>query len=287
MSEETTVPASGGDEAHLDLAALAELDEGLLDPDRADRARAHVEGCPVCQDERRRLRAVGAALRSLPAEPMPAPVAGRLDDSLRGATATIVPAGPPARRRWRSRPTAAALSAVAAAVALVVAVVLGTTLGSGSGSSGEQAGPAAGAAGASAARSKAAPFPVLARGAHYTQTNAARLIGQLVPAPAAAASVTAPPAAARVPTAMRPLYTDRAALLRCVALLAGNSTTQPLAVDFGTYTDKKTVGVDQPAVVIVLPGSAAGRDEGWIVGPGCVTDPDNDFYLYQTVPASG
>lgn len=287
MSEDPTVPAPGGGGAHLDLATLAELDEGLLPAGQAARQQAHVDGCPLCQDERRRLRAVTVALRALPPEPMPAPVAARLDDSLRGATATVVAAGPPARARWRSRPTAAALSAVAAAAALVVAVVLGTTLGSGSDGSGQQAGPAAGAAGATNARSKAATFPVLARGAHYTQTNAARLIGQLVPAPAAGASVAAPRPATRVPTAMRPLYTDRAALLRCVALLAGNTTTQPLVVDFGTYTDKKTVGVDQPAVVIVLPGTTAARDEGWIVGPGCVTDPDNDFYLYQTVPASG
>ncbi|HEU5034661.1 MAG TPA: hypothetical protein VFT62_07895 [Mycobacteriales bacterium] len=303
---------------HLDLDALADLDEGLLPEAAAELHAAHLATCAECQARAARVQSARTVLRELPAVTIPPAVEQRLAATLRGATPTVVPLERPSGR-WRRHPSAAALGAVAAAAALIAAIVVGTTThGSGNG---ESASRAPGARGPAATLAQPATFPVLTRGERYTRTNAARLAQQLVSAATGGAAGTAaqPQATAptpgagaplraagsssapsgsssgagaatvapAVPAALQPLFTNRALLLQCVAALTGNRTTRPLAVDFGRYSDKKTVGVNKPALVILLPGTDPSKDEAWIVGPACATADNNDLYLYQTVPASG
>ncbi len=276
----TGAPEAGPE--HLDLEALAALDEGLLPTETAARHTAHLDDCPRCQASSGRLRETRALLSALPPDRIPPAVATRLDSALRAALPLVTT--PVRRRSWRTHPSAAAFAAAAAAVALVAAVVLGTTL-SGSDSSEQAAGPDSARSSASAA-SPPAQFPVLSRDATYTRQNAGRLVAQLVP-PTGAGAAEAATAQHPVDPALNPLFTSRAQLLQCVAKLSGDTTTGPLAVDFGHYTDKDTVGEDLPAVLILLPGLSPGRADGYIVGPDCATAPDQNLYLYQTVSASG
>jgi hypothetical protein len=76
-----TDPSSG---AHPLLTDLAEWDEGLLDQTEATRLAAHVAGCPQCAGAVEDLREVTRRLADVPAPPMPASVAARLDSVLAG-----------------------------------------------------------------------------------------------------------------------------------------------------------------------------------------------------------
>ncbi|MBV9291329.1 MAG: hypothetical protein JO222_02680 [Frankiales bacterium] len=285
-------PAAG----HLDFAALAELDEGLLGGAAADAARAHLAECPSCRSMQEHLAATRSALAALPDEPMPTAVSARLDAALRGAagTATVVPAQAAAVPFWR-RPTAAGLAAAAAVAALVAGVVVGTTRHH------DKARPlneAAAGAGAVQRAAAAANFPVTSSGQQYTPVNAPTLVAGLLKAKAAPLASGAGGTAAspnpspltltntQVPDALAPLESSRAAILRCVAALrAGEPFAAPIHVDFGVFTNRPIHVINQPAMILLLPADKPTFDEAWIVGPNCATAPDNNLYLYQQVPA--
>lgn len=291
--------AERADAAHLDLATLAELDEGLTTAAVAAAAERHLTGCRPCREQQARLRSTRALLAALPGEPMPPDVAGRVHDALARAplSGTVLPLGDPAtgrRRRWRSRPTLAGLGATAAVVALVAAVAVGALHSSSEDQQPTLDAPAAGSAAGTAEQG----FPITASGRRYTAANAHRLVQQLAAGaaeasgagstaagPSVAAGTKAAPASPdTVAPDLKPLYTSQQALLTCVAALtAGGNPVLPLTVDFATFSDKAKKIRRAPALVVVLPGPA-GRADGWIVGPNCATAPDNNIYLFERVP---
>lgn len=88
---EVTPPAMDGDPttgppnpAHPPLADLAEWDEGLLDARRSAELAGHLAGCRHCADGLADVRAVSQRLATVPAPPMPAGIAARLDGVLAG-----------------------------------------------------------------------------------------------------------------------------------------------------------------------------------------------------------
>jgi putative zinc finger protein len=81
MTDPTAGPPGTG---HPLLTELAEWDEGLLDPAQTARLDAHVAGCPQCGEAVTDLREVTRRLAGVPAPPMPAAVAARLDSVLAG-----------------------------------------------------------------------------------------------------------------------------------------------------------------------------------------------------------
>lgn len=127
------------DEPHPELDTLADLDAGVLEGSAAQRVAAHVAGCARCGQVMAALGGVRADLRALPAPPLPAAVAARLDATLaelrtqpdeatpdRTDRVTAAPADARVtdievarQRRWRR--LRAAGSGVAAALVLVVA----------------------------------------------------------------------------------------------------------------------------------------------------------------------
>lgn len=272
-------PADG----HLDLDTLADLDEGLAEPAVAAAHEAHLTQCRACREQLARLRSTRVLLGSLPPEPMPAAVAERIDALLGGAAAasTVMPLTP-ARRPWRSHPTAAGLGVAAAAAALIAAIVVGTTRNSdNSGKPGTQAG-------ASPPTARLLTLPITVSGRHYTTANLSRLAPQLVagaatatPTPAAGAagpSTVAGAQAAAVPPTLARLHDSPSALAGCVAALEKDGPTQiPLAVDFAYFAGR-------PAVVVVLPGLRSGFIDTWIVGANCSAS-DADLLNYTSLPA--
>ncbi len=86
-----TPPGNGGDPtdgspapAHPSPTDLAEWDEGLLDARRSADLDAHLAGCRTCADALVDVRAVSRRLATVPAPPMPAGVAARLEGVLAG-----------------------------------------------------------------------------------------------------------------------------------------------------------------------------------------------------------
>ena len=145
---------------HPDLDTLADLDADLLPDAEAGPVRAHAASCARCGQVLAALGGVRADLRALPAPPLPAAVAARLDATLadlRRAPAMDRPAPapgrPPARvsdlaaaRERRGRRLRALGGAAAAAVALVVAGASVTSLVRAGGGSDDAAGGGGGTA---------------------------------------------------------------------------------------------------------------------------------------------
>ena len=274
---------------HLDLDSAAALDEGL-DDDGA--MAAHVSTCDECARRLAQVRTTRALLSALPADPIPADVADRLQDALprEPALNTIVPVAS-RRRRWASSPSLAGLVAAAAAIALVAAISIGSLRSSNHNTtSGGESGAA------SLPLIPSSNFPVLASGAHYTNSNAGGLIATLdslvrtptSPAPTSNAQAQTRSAAkdsltlsahAAVPKELQSLFGDRQQLLACARLLAGGPVT-PLAVDFARFTGGLRHVHDAPAMIVLLPASGALRDGAFIVGPKCTTDSSQDIYAF-------
>jgi Putative zinc-finger len=129
---------------HVDAESLALYAEGQLSRGRAARVRAHLSGCPECAATVAALAEVTAQLRHVPAAPMPAAVAARLDAALSAEAAAQAPAPAPtgAPRPPRRNPlwSPGALRILAATgVALVAAGGVGYAV-SQSGSSGPSSG---------------------------------------------------------------------------------------------------------------------------------------------------
>jgi hypothetical protein len=172
-------------DGHLSLADLAELDEDLLEPDRAESARAHLAGCDTCQARLAELTATRERLRDLPRAEIPADVASRIETALADAgapAATVVPmAGATGRRRF-GRPTAAASAAAAAVVLLVGAIVVALVHHSGNNGSGSAAGALSVTPSATTGLSPQQPkdYRLSASGKTYTPTTLQSLVPGLV-----------------------------------------------------------------------------------------------------------
>ncbi|MBV9484678.1 MAG: hypothetical protein JO246_01320 [Frankiaceae bacterium] len=67
---------------HLSLDDLAELDEGLLPPERTSAVRAHLHGCSQCQARATSIADVRGRLANLPPVTMPADVKARMDQAI-------------------------------------------------------------------------------------------------------------------------------------------------------------------------------------------------------------
>ncbi len=84
MAEDGPVPARHTD-GHPDDETLAALDADALEPAAAAQVRDHVDGCAPCRATLADLQDVRARLGALPAPPLPAGVADRIDTALRTA----------------------------------------------------------------------------------------------------------------------------------------------------------------------------------------------------------
>lgn len=155
---------------HLSMDELADLDEGLLPPERTSAARAHLQHCDRCGARAAALASTGEALRALGPVAIPAEVADRIDAALAAQagqartrrpaaaaapdrtasagvatpssaepTSTVVPELGEVRRRRFGRPTLPAAAAAAVIVLAITAVVVGHANHHGH-SSGQQAG---------------------------------------------------------------------------------------------------------------------------------------------------
>jgi hypothetical protein len=274
---------------HLDLDTQAELQEGLLDPQRATTVAAHVQGCAECQATRDALDAVRAQLRDHGAEDAsltaPEDVVRRLDAALASAaplvatpSATVVPitaAASRARSPWRTHALQAA--AVFVLIALVGGLGYGgiRALSNGSNGSGTDSAASSGGGGAE----KGAPtatYRITASGRNYTEATlrsavpellggtltAGTVAPQLSPESPAAADGATASSAAKPYSANPDRLSHGPALAACVANLAGDPVT-PLAVDVARFEGK-------PATVIVLPDTAdASFVWVYVVEPGC------------------
>lgn len=110
-------------DGHLDVLVLAEYDEGLLDPLRAGQVEEHLKGCLACSATREQLGLLRTRLSEAPDTlPMPATVAGRIDQALaaeraapeeHAASAQVAAVHPFRRRLPRLLAAAATVAAVA------------------------------------------------------------------------------------------------------------------------------------------------------------------------------
>jgi hypothetical protein len=277
-------PAAG----HLDLDALAELEEGLVDPETAAVSRAHVDACTGCRAQLSRLRTTRALLSALPPEPMPADVAARVDAAVRSSGEVPAPSVLPLNRRRRlwGSPAVAGGAAAAAVVVLVAALVAGNVIHGGGKSTTRT--PAAGSADTNSSLPKTATTKTWSTGRDYTAATIPTLVPTLVTgvppsgAVSAPSSVPTPAAPSSVATSRTPSYTQdelRAspqAVAACGEILAGGVSTTPVAIDFARFDGK-------PAVIFVLPaiGHATELDV-WVVRSAC-SAANLDLY-FQRIP---
>jgi hypothetical protein len=257
---------------HSSIDELADLDEGLLDPSRADDVRAHLVGCPTCHTRHQALRDVHDELAVLPPEPVPQDVAERIDSALaeaaRPRSATVVPLQVPATRR-RGWPALAGVAAVVVALAFVGAVVLGHHNSDNSHS--ESASTAGGSVPGAPNQTLAAPVKLQVTNHTYDQQTVTAAVQHLLKAtttsgiqPNVAGGTTKAPAGLPVP--LHPLYQSRAKLLSCAAAVAPIEGSVPEAAIFARYTTPTLKNA--PSVIYVF-AATADRADIVVVGPSC------------------
>jgi hypothetical protein len=288
---------------HLSLDELAELDEGILTPERASAVQAHLDGCAQCRAAADAIAATRGILADLPDEPMPDSVKARLEAALADAaptsSATVVPQLETYRRRRLGRPTAAA-SAAAAAIVLVVGAIVVAAVGHGGTSSG-------GPGGADTAGS--APFPTAepvqpkdykrtSTGLNYTPSGLLSDIPGLVASVPGAATFGAGKASTQaiapsangsgteqslesgpVPKALRPLFDSRTKLLQCAVRMTGESNAVPLAIDFARWTNGEFHSA--PSIFLVFRDPNPEVVDVYVAAPDCGT---GDLRTYVKVP---
>lgn len=262
-------------DGHYDLEALADLDGELVDAQRAASMRTHVDGCPQCAERLGAVRSTRALLSTLPSIPMPADVAARVEEAIANADAsplasTVVPIGP--RRRWWRSPAVAGAVAVAAVAVLVAALVVGRLEHSNNTPSSAANGAAVTQPNADAQLAETAAIKEWATGTDYTSATIPALVPRLLTgtppatlpatgsdlAPtlsgAASGAATAAPSTGPAIT-FEQMRATRSAVAECGHILAGDSTTVPLAVDFARYKGGTAV-----VVVLPAPGHASQVD---------------------------
>jgi hypothetical protein len=280
---------------HSSFDELADLDEGLLEPSRADEVRAHLVGCAACRTRHQALRTVHDELAVLPPETMPPAVVQRVDRALAAAaiprSATVVPIAQHVRRRpW---PALAGVAAGVVVVGFLAAVVVGSYGGGSSGGSGtSSAGSATGANGLDQPRA-AGHYTLTVSPKTYTHDTVPSGISRLVGTRLGTASVlpSSPGSAANqpaisgtvagVPKPLLPLYHSPTKLLNCAATVARVPGSLPEAVVFGHYTS--AAGKKTPSVFFVF-SDGAGRADIDVVGPSCAgLDQSLDFFQGVTI----
>jgi hypothetical protein len=274
---------------HLSLDELAELDEGLLTPERASAVRAHLDDCAQCHAAAAAITSTRSMLAGLPAEPMPDAVKARIDQALSDAspqsTATVVPQLETYRRRRFGLPTAAATSAAAAIVLVIGAIVVAAVHHP---HSGENAGAAAPGAGAfsTAVPQQPKDYKRTSTGIDYTPALLLSDIPGLVatvpgfgpartPAASSPAGIT-PQASGTtdgslekqpVPKVLQPLYNSHAKLLACAARLSSIPNAVPLAIDFGRWTNGDFHSA--PSIILILRDPNPEVVDVYVTGPTC------------------
>ncbi len=293
---------------HVNTEALALCREGLLGKRRTARIEAHVSRCARCAEVDAGLGALPALLALTTATPMPAELTARLNGVIAaearaaatrttGAARTGAPGitGAPGaagaasgRRRPRGRPavTQKVLAFAATAVVLVAGGgYLLSRLPSPSESSASSAASAAGPAAHAGANAAAGDggLTVISSGTDYRPGQLAGQVavvlarypipaaGQPVPVPTrAAASRAAPPRQVQQPSRL-------AALPGCVARIAAG--LRPQMVDEARYNGR-------PATIIVLPATAPGPAQVWVVGAAC-SGSRSDVIAHVAMAGSG
>jgi hypothetical protein len=277
---------------HLDLDTQADLQEGLLDPQRAASVAGHLQGCAACRATRDALDSLRSELRDHGAEEAsaaaPEDVVRRLDAALAAAAppvataaATVVPitaAWTQARSPWRTHVLQAA--AVFVLVALLGGLGYGGIRALRDGSNTSGADTAASGGTKSSERAPAGTYRITGSGRDYTVATLRAAVPELLAGTLATGTVAAPQvapesdsakagAAAGTPSAKpSPVNPERlrdgTALAACVANLANGPVT-PLAVDVAQFEGK-------PATIIVLP-DPADKSFVWVyaVSPDCAT----------------
>jgi hypothetical protein len=279
---------------HLSLDELAELDEGLLDPERARAARAHLDTCAQCRAAAEAITSTRTALAAMPAAPMPDDVKARLDRALANAAtppSTVVPNLEEHRKRRFGRPSlpasAAASVILLAFAAIVVAAVMHGGGATSSGGASESAAAPSGLPNSTAAPVQPQNYTRTSTDQTYTPSRLLADVPGLVAGlpsggfsadenstPTSSAVVT-PGASAPahtlesgpVPAALRPLYNSRTKLLACAAFLTGIKNAVPLTVDFGRWTNATLKGT--PAAVFVMRDPSPSVVDVYVTGPAC------------------
>jgi hypothetical protein len=295
---------------HVNAEALALCREGLLGKRRTARIDMHVSRCPRCAEVDARLDALPALLALTPVPPMPAELTARLNGVIAaeardtaprttGAPTTGAPrAGAPraaepasSGRRPRGRP-AVTRKVLAFAAAAVVLVAGGGYLlsrlpspspseSSASSGAASAAGPAA-RAGANAAAGDGG-LTVISSGTDYRPGQLPAQVAMVLaryPIPATGQPVpvptpTAPYSAAQPRQVQQP--SRLAALPGCVARIAAG--LHPRMVDEARYNG-------HAATIIVLPATASGPAQVWVVGPAC-SGSRSDVIAHVAMASSG
>jgi hypothetical protein len=292
---------------HSSFDELADLDEGLLAPSRADEVRAHLVGCADCRDRHQALRDVHDELAVLPPETMPPDVAERLDRALADAStprsATVVPIAQRQHRR-RPGPALAGVAAVVVVLGFIVAIGVGALSG---GSTSD--GGSSGAGGASTAAGTHLPtsghFTTTISPRTFTHASVPSKVSQLVesqaksftkatktPLAPASGNPNSPTSGsdsgggpvstavtgseANLPKALLPLYKSPTKLVNCAAQVAPTPGSLPEAVIFGRYNGP--AHKNTPSVFFVF-ADGPGRGDIVVVGPTCAgLDQNLDYF---------
>lgn len=283
-------PGQRSVESHPDLDTLADLDAGVLDGAEADRVAAHVAGCARCEQVMAALGGVRADLRALPAPPVPAAVAARLESTLAElgaapdqtgpvaavaaeAPARVVDLGAARERRWRRLKAmssgVAAVLVLFAAGASVVSVVRSSgggndtsAAGGGGGAADQQTSAERGSAAAAAPQSTSRDLPSYTEKtlrAALPSIEASSPVGQV--ADAGASGPAGSLAAAGPRTACAESIPGRGGVLRAVRWISYEG---------------------EPAYVLVFVDDAGGRT-AYVVGEGCGRSPGVPARVLDTV----
>jgi hypothetical protein len=278
--------------------------EGLLGRRRTRRIRSHLSGCSRCAEIDAGLARLPTLLTLTSVPPMPAEVASRIEAALdaeaaaQPARATEPAAASPARSGAgpaRGRPGLSRKILAAAAAAVVVLAGGGYLLthlpSATSGSSASRAAPPSGEGPAAAAGQPNAAagdgLTVISSGTDYRPGQLAAQVKTVLAqyaAPAAGAHVpaTAEPAPAKqaqssqARSSQAPGFSGIATLPACVARITAGQ--RPQLVDEARYDGRA-------ATIIVLPSSARGAGQVWVVGPAC-SGSHSDVIAHTLLPAS-
>lgn len=265
-----------GPGVHPDLDTLADLQEGLLPPTPAAAVSDHLDQCPSCRTDFEALGEIpGRLAATADVGPMPAGLAGRLDDVLaaepRSASVTVTPLAT-ARRNRLTRDNRVLQAAAAVVVVLAATGIAISALQDRAGNT--QAADDSASAGKSGRELSEGSVPVLSTGTDYTQASVAAAVPRLLAAdgpkvlanpeaggPTGASDSSGSGFAARL--------SSGPALSACVIALTDDPDTPavemptPLVVDVATFDGK-------PATFIVLPtADEANRLDVYVVSPDC------------------
>lgn len=300
MTDATDGTDDAGPVEHLSTETIADLAEGLLEHEPAQRAQGHLSSCPVCAAEDRALKDVPRLLAAAgDAGPTPTEVADRVTAALE-AEPSVRPAGAAtvtALADHSSRPNGPRLplgtrmlQAAAVLVLLLAGAALAVSAWSGGSDTTTNAGSSAGAT-AKGAPEAASAYPVTASGRNWDEDSVTAAVpelvsgsfGSLTPTDAASGSDGGSGAgtgggsegrAQDLASAPAARLADGPALAECVGRLNLGPVT-PLAIDLARWKGS-------PAGVIVLPTpDDPATVDVFVVEPSC---PDGTFLFFTRAP---